>query len=123
MRPAASSSAARSAGETFAHSASISASEKASRSGVSSSRSNRAVSSISAASPRARTSAMIAATAASTSGASSRFIARRPAKAASNPSPVVESISGIGSPPFPPPICAPIASRRARLKRPGFFVV
>jgi hypothetical protein len=59
--------------DTFAHSASISSGVKASVSGVSVSRSKRAVSSISAASPRARTSAMIAATASSTSAASSRL--------------------------------------------------
>src|SRR5690606_9365565 len=101
MRPAASSSAARSSAPTFAHSAAISAAENASLSGVSSSRSNRAVSSISAASPRARTSAMIAATAESTSGASSRFIASSPAKAASKPGSAVDSISGIGISPVP----------------------
>jgi hypothetical protein len=64
--------------------ASISSPVKASRSGESDKRSNRSVSSITASSPRARTSAMMAATTSSTSGASSRFIDRSAEKRVSN---------------------------------------
>src|SRR6185503_11247228 len=83
--------------------------------GVSSILSSRLVCSISASSPRLRTSSMIAAAAASTSAASSRLAARNFAKAAAKSFALLSSSSGIGR--LAETLDPAIHLRRTRLQR------
>src|SRR5690242_18679958 len=96
MRAAAKRSASSAAAGHWASAAATSSGVTRSRAGVSATRSKRRVRSMTAASPRVRTSSMIAATAASTSASTSRFSATSVAKDAAKPGARLSSLRGIG---------------------------
>src|SRR6185437_12999641 len=96
MRAAARLSALSVSGAHFALAAAISAAVTRSLAAVSSSLSSRCVCSITAASPRVRTSSTIAVAAASTSAANSRFRSSSAAKSLAKPRATLSSLSGTG---------------------------